>query len=72
MKPSVEHGFAIIKPDGRLWDDYLYPTKKAADRMAMFNTSLRVFPARRVSAPARPNSTTVRGRASIIVDRGDS
>jgi len=72
MKSSVEHGFAILKPDGRLWDNYLYPTKQAADRMAMFNTSLRAFPARRVFGLVGSNCATLRGRASIIVDRGNS
>lgn len=72
MTGRIEHGFAILKPDGRLWDDYLYPTRQAADRMAMFNTSLRVFPARRVFGLVGANTMTLRGRATIIVDRGNS
>ncbi len=72
MKPQVEHGFAIVKPDGRAWDEYLYPTKEAAERVAMFNSALRVYPARRVFSLRRATTTTLSGRKDLIIDRGDA
>ncbi len=67
----VEHGFVIVKPDGRVWDEYLYPTREAAERVAMFNSELRVFPARRVDSLRKATTTTLAVRSELIIDRGE-
>ncbi|MGN6304849.1 MAG: hypothetical protein ACTHNH_08540 [Mesorhizobium sp.] len=72
MTPQVEHGFIITKPDGRPWDEYLYPTREAAERIAMFNSTLRVYPARRVFSLRQATATTVTGRRDLIIDRGET
>lgn len=69
MKPFVEHGFVIVKPDRRVWDEYLYPSREAAERMAMFNASLSVFPARRVSYLRQMTGTTAALKTDLIIDR---
>lgn len=69
MKPFVEHGFIIVKPDGRVWDEYLYPTREGAEHMAKFNSTLSVFPARRVHSLRQQTTTTVVGRTELIIDR---
>jgi len=70
MTPEVEHGFIITKPDGKPWDEYLYPTREAAGRIAMFNSMLRVYPARRVFSLRQTSGTTAVGHCDLIIDRG--
>jgi hypothetical protein len=70
MTPQVEHGFVIVKPDGKPWDEYLYPSREAAERLARFNSELRLFPARRVRSLRQTPGTTVTGRTELIIDRG--
>ena len=72
MKPQVEHGFVITKPDGRVWDAYLYPSREAAERVAKFNSELRVYPSRRVFSLRRASSTTVTSRSELIIDRSEA
>jgi hypothetical protein len=71
VTPPVEHGFIITKPDGKPWDEYLYPSREAAERIAMFNTTLRVYPARRVFSLRQTSGTTMTGRKELIIDRGE-
>lgn len=72
MTPQVEHGFIITKPDGKPWDEYLYPTKESAERLAKnFNATLQVFPARRVFSLRQTSGTTAVGHRDLIIDRGD-
>lgn len=72
MKPTVEHGFIITKPDGRPWDEYLYPTRETAERLAKLNSSLRMFPARRIHSLRRVNETTAKGWTDLVIDRDDA
>lgn len=72
MTPVVEHGFIITKPDGSPWDEYLYPTKDAAERIASFNGKFEVFPARRVSSLKLTSGTTVGIRKELIIDRSEA
>ena len=71
MTPQVERGFVIVKPDGKPWDEYLYPSREAAEALARFNSGLRVFPARRVFSLRRNNGATVSARSELIIDRGN-
>ena len=46
---KVEHGFVIVKSDGRGWDKFLYCRKDVAEQVARdCGTGLRVCPARKV------------------------
>ena len=71
MTPQVERGFVIVKPDGKPWDEYLYPSRDAAERLARLNSGLRVFPARRVRSLRKTTGTTATGRTELIIERGD-
>jgi hypothetical protein len=65
----VEHGFVIVKPDGRRWDKFFYPRKEAAESVAnCCGTGLRVFPARQVFSLRRASPTTARPCVDTIVD----
>jgi hypothetical protein len=66
----VESGFVIVKPDGCPWDEYLYPTKGAAERVASYHGKLSVFPARRVFSMRQVSGTMVTVRKELIIDRG--
>ncbi|MBB6011896.1 hypothetical protein HNR59_001241 [Aquamicrobium lusatiense] len=70
-KPTVKRGFVIVKPDGRLWDEYFYPNEENAAHMAAINPCLRVCRARRVVSWANQTTTTLKGRCEVIIDRGE-
>lgn len=66
----VEHGFVIVKPDGRGWDKFLYRRKETAEQVAhLGGTELRVFPARKVFSLRKASTTTARPCVDIIIDR---
>lgn len=72
MKPIVEIGFVIVKPSGGVWDEYLYPSREDAERMAgVAQQGLTVHSARRVHSLRKINSTSVKGWTDLIIDRGD-
>lgn len=69
----VEHGFVIVKPDGRRWDKFFYPRKEAAESVARTcGTGLSVFPARQVFSLRKASTTTARPHIDIIIDRGEA
>lgn len=72
MTLQVEHGFIITKPDGKPWDEYLYPSREAAERIAMFNSTLCVYPARRIFSLRQTSGTTAVGHRDLIIDRGEA
>lgn len=66
----VEHGFAIVTPEGRGWDKFLYHRKDVAEQVARdCGTGLRVFPARKVFSLRKASTTTARPHVDIIIDR---
>jgi hypothetical protein len=69
----VEHGFVIVKPDGRGWDKYLYRRKETAEQVARLGgTELRVFPARKVFSLRKASTTTARPCIETIIDRNEA
>lgn len=72
MKPFVEHGFIIVKPSGGVWDEYLYPSRDGAEQMAKLNSSLNVFPAKRVTYLRQTTTTTAALKTDLIIDRSNS
>jgi hypothetical protein len=69
----VEHGFVIVKPDGRGWDKFLYRRKETAEHVAhLGGTGLRVFPARQVFSLRKASTTTARPHVDVIIDRNEA
>jgi hypothetical protein len=70
ISPVVEHGFVIVRPNGRLLDKHLYQDRAAADHMV---TTLYpghiVKPARRVTSWRKSGGMTLTTRQpEIIID----
>jgi len=66
----VEHGFVIVRPDGRLAEDHLYRMREPADHIAsLIFPDCEVCPARRVHSLYSTSGTTISSRAQLIIDR---
>lgn len=67
---SVEHGFVIVRPDGRLAEDHVYRMREPAEHIAsMLFPGCKVFPARRVYSLRKSSTTTVKLRSEIVIER---
>ncbi|MCB1469041.1 MAG: hypothetical protein KDK08_18305 [Rhizobiaceae bacterium] len=70
-EPIVEIGFVIVKPNGSPWDEYLYPSREAAERIAgLIDPILTVWPSRRIRSVRKANEMEIRGWTDLIIDRG--
>lgn len=66
----VEHGFVIVRPDGRIAEDHVYRMREPADHIAgMLFPGCEVRPARRVHSLRRTSPTTCAPRVDLIIDR---
>lgn len=68
---ETEHGFVVIRPDGRRIDDTLHPTRESAALVSAFLNGASVAPAKRLTTYAkRRDGTLEKIRSEIIVDYG--
>lgn len=68
--PHVEHGFVIVRPNGKLMDKHLYLMREAADHMVgMLFPECTVKPARLVTSFRRTTAATLAIHSDIIVDQ---
>lgn len=67
---ETEHGFVVIRPDGRRIDDTLHQTRESAALVSAFLNGASVAPAKRLTTYAKRRDVWVKIRSEIIVDYG--
>lgn len=65
---EIEHGFVIVRANGRVVDGHLYVRQPDAEMVCAFLNGCTVAPARRITSFRKASCTTLALRSEIVLD----